>query len=176
MMGFITNNDPRKPPEGLEEAARVLEYLSSSGNKAAERRLKDLKQFCYHVWSPDKMSEEWKWLTESHAATRNRSRETADTSRNLNGSCNAGRTQTPCLEQKNPGHSFWPEVWDDWFSELATSQNSMVLFEAAEGFELDLKHEADEIYAKFNDPNLPLTGVDEMDWAEMEKIFQFKGV
>jgi proline utilization trans-activator len=31
--------------------------------------------------------------------------------------------------------------------------------------------EADGIYSSFNDPHLPLTGVDQLDWEEMERVF-----
>ena len=65
MMGFVENDDSDSPPEGLRASAQILRYLCKAGNKAAEGRLKDLKQFCGHVWDPDKALGEWEWLQES---------------------------------------------------------------------------------------------------------------
>lgn len=88
-------------------------------------------------------------------------------------------TQGAQLNQISQLQSFWPEEWDGWFNEIPNSaytnpQNAMFAYNVNENFEMALNHQADEIYTSFNDPALPLTGVDDMDWAEMEKIFRPK--
>lgn len=43
-------------------------------------------------------------------------------------------------------------------------------------FPMDLGAEMGGIYSSYNDPTLPLTGIDELDWAEVGKMFQLKEV
>ncbi|KAF7557673.1 hypothetical protein G7046_g5980 [Stylonectria norvegica] len=175
MMGFVKSNDPQKPPDGLKEAAGILRYLSDAGNKSAEQRLADLKQLCHHVWSPDKMLDEWQWLGDKEPETTGDvPRQASDADVNITGMDGAGRPQVDSLTQDPSLHSFWPEEWDGWFNTSVDVAGAIPAFDNGADFELDLNHEADEIYTSFNDPNLPLTGVDQMDWAEMEKIFQIK--
>lgn len=173
--GFIRSSDPENAPKGLAEAAEILQFLADSGNKAAEQRLNDLKQFCYHVWTPDRNSKEWKWLSDFRS----------DPSAPVTDSPmpdsvpDIGLAQGVQLNQISQLQSFWPEEWDGWFNEIPNSaytnpQNTMFAYNVNENFEMALNHQADEIYTSFNDPALPLTGVDDMDWAEMEKIFRPK--
>ncbi|KAI9925483.1 hypothetical protein MW887_005864 [Aspergillus wentii] len=44
-------------------------------------------------------------------------------------------------------------------------------FEMQPDWNLDLAVEAEGIYESFYDPTMPLTGVDYLDWAEIEKVF-----
>lgn len=45
-----------------------------------------------------------------------------------------------------------------------------VMFDMHGAWDLDLSGEAEGIYSSFHNPTLPLTGVDYMDWLEIEKI------
>lgn len=181
MMGFIKTNDPQKPPEGLADAADILEYLTAAGNKAAQRRLTDLKQFCYHVWSPDNMSDEWKWLRTTHLSPSNDVTHPYPAETTTPGRLGvSGHPLSPAGEEPLY-NSFWPETWDNWddgrtvLSNTTSQRVGMLDFDLDAGFQMDLSREAGDIYSSFNDPNLPLTGVDEVDWAEIGKMFRSKG-
>lgn len=41
-------------------------------------------------------------------------------------------------------------------------------------FPMNLGDEMGGIYSSYNDPSLPLTGIDEVDWAEVGKMFHMK--
>lgn len=187
-MGFIKSSDPQKPPEGLAEAAEILQYLTAAGNKAAQRRLADLKQFCYHVWSVNKLSDDWRWLRSPSSSTGDIHDIT-----HLPQAAAADVTTTPSriVEQSlgasgelplyDSTTSFWPEAWEGWVDgqTAVSTENSaameMLDFDMDAAFQMDLSRDAGDIYSSFNDPNLPLTGVDEVDWAEMGKMFRSKG-
>ena len=174
--GFIKSSDPADAPKGLAEAAEILQFLSDSGNKSAEQRLNDLKQFCYHVWTPDRNSKDWKWLSDFNSEPAAPFIDSPMTG----GLPETALAQGSQISQMSQLQSFWPSEWDGWFNEipasstLADPQNAMFAYDVNENFEMALNHQANEIYTSFNDPALPLTGVDEMDWAEMEKIFRPK--
>jgi hypothetical protein len=40
---------------------------------------------------------------------------------------------------------------------------------------MDLTGEAEGIYSSFHNPIMPLTGVDYMDWLEIEKVINSEG-
>jgi hypothetical protein len=44
------------------------------------------------------------------------------------------------------------------------------MFDMQGEWDLDLSEEAEGIYSSFHNPTLPLTGVDYVDWLEIEKI------
>ena len=45
------------------------------------------------------------------------------------------------------------------------------VFDMQGDWNLDLSGEAEGIYSSFHNPTLPLTGVDYIDWLEIEKVF-----
>lgn len=44
------------------------------------------------------------------------------------------------------------------------------MFDMQGEWDLDLSGEAEGVYSSFNNPTLPLTGVDYIDWLEIEKF------
>ncbi|KAI8655062.1 Proline--tRNA ligase [Fusarium keratoplasticum] len=168
MMGFV-EGDLQEPPEGLKQAAEILKYLSNAGNSAAQRRLNDLKQFCLHVWSPTNMTDDWSWLKEGSVSSldnspANRQNFSGDGGGNPNLQADAMTT-------------WGPAAWISWQSTATGGEDAVHLdFSASENFQMDLSHEAGDIYSSFNDPTLPLTGVDDVDWAEVGKMFHMRNI
>ncbi|KAL2670751.1 hypothetical protein Neosp_014553 [[Neocosmospora] mangrovei] len=168
MMGFV-EGDLQEPPEGLKQAAEILKYLSNAGNTAAQRRLNDLKQFCLHVWSPTNMTDDWSWLKEGSVSSLDNS-----PANRHNFSGDAGGN--PNL-QADAMTTWGPAAWISWQSTAAGGEDAVHLdFSASENFQMDLSHEAGDIYSSFNDPTLPLTGVDDVDWAEVGKMFHMRNI
>ncbi|KAL6409189.1 hypothetical protein AUP68_05560 [Ilyonectria robusta] len=182
MMGFVKTNNPQKPPDGLKQAVDVLEYLSAAGNKAAEQRLGDLKQFCFHVWSPDILSDDWKWLGVHQVAGQDDISAGAVISTMATSGELALVNHAPRQVERAPLYSSdWPEKWGVCYDGMTpmpstnVGQGSAMLDFDFEGtFGMDMSHGAGDIYSSFNDPDLPLTGVDEVDWAEIGKVFHYK--
>ncbi|KAF4468758.1 transcriptional regulatory [Fusarium albosuccineum] len=173
MMGFV-EGDLQEPPEGLKQAAEVLKYLSKAGNSAAQRRLNELKQFCLHVWSPTNMTDDWSWLKEGSISSLDNSPENGQTL----GADEAGSSNTYLQGDGGNALASWgPAAWMSWQSVPANGEDPCHLdFSASENFQMDLSLEAGDIYSSFNDPTLPLTGVDDVDWAEVGKMFHMKNM
>lgn len=167
MMGFIESKDSSAPPEGLSEAAEVLSYLSNSGNRAAELRFGELKDFCCHVWSPDQMSEGWAWLKDENAPS---------ITQPVTATISSNQGQSILIERLGMMYGQTTDEWSGWnagsdlpsHNEFANHGFDLINFE---NFNVDLSQEAGDIYSCFNDPSLPLTGVDDVDWAEIGKVF-----
>ncbi|KAK7402574.1 hypothetical protein QQX98_011679 [Neonectria punicea] len=179
MMGFVKSNDPQTPPDGIKQAAEVLQYLSAAGNKAAEQRLSDLKQFCYHVWSPDLLLDDWKWLGVKQASDVSDPLTTVMNPMTTFSDSGIGNHPHRSGENAPLYQSTWPENWGVCYDGMTgmptteTGQRSAMLdFDFEETFGVDLTNGAGDIYSSFNDPDLPLTGVDEVDWAEIGKMFR----
>ncbi|KAH7322605.1 fungal-specific transcription factor domain-containing protein [Stachybotrys elegans] len=169
MVGFINSDEEPKPPQGLDESARILKYLCKAGNKAAERRLYDLKQFCRQVWTQDKVSDQWAWLREETTlgtgigSVSDLSGDPGSVGRGNQLSPGEGvvlaRTHTGAGASTDPAAEF---------QDAALSLNLDDLGE----IQWDLEPGMSDIYESFNDPNLPLTGIDDADWAAVGRIFQ----
>lgn len=187
MKGFLEISDLQKPPEGLRQAADMMRYLAESGSKAAEQRLAELRQFCHHVWSPDKMSDEWGILKETwdEAGTGSANNNNSASNNNAavefwvpppgdaaggvgvdSGAAAVNLAGTP---PASPG-LLAPWAGDDWHT------GSTAGFMDIENFGADLNLDMGTIYSCYNDPSLPLTGIDELDWAEVGKMFSMNEV
>ncbi|KAJ0382177.1 hypothetical protein COL922a_013082 [Colletotrichum nupharicola] len=176
MRGFAHKNDSQKPPpQELHQAVEVLEYLSAAGNNAASHRLKEIKQLEAHVWGsryfpPEKdgdvqMKDSGTPHGEPHAG--------GSGAQGTTGQSGEGSGSQVVLSPPDPSPSTQPS-WDGemFGTESAESYDPDQLFgldlNGSLGQEFSL--EAEGIYASFNDPTLPLTGVDQLDWAELEKM------
>lgn len=58
------------------------------------------------------------------------------------------------------------QLLEPWANLLSTD----TVFGTRDDWNIDLSGEAEDIYSSFNNPTLPLTGVDYMDWLEIEKV------
>lgn len=185
MRGFAHKNDSQKPPPPeLQQAIDVLEYLSGAGNNAASQRLKEIRQFSAHVWASRFLPAEKDGdvpMTEAGAAPapapggEPRAGTSAAAGTETTGQAQDGDAGSQAvLSPPDPSpHSTQPS-WDgEMFGrDSAEPYGNDTLF----GLDLDgsLGHdfglEAEGIFHSFNDPSLPLTGVDYLDWAELEKM------
>lgn len=174
MMGFIEGNDAQNPPEGLSEAAEVLQYLSKAGNRAAQRRLHELKQFCSYVWCPLQLAGDWQWLTDGQMG----SSEPA----NLNLAANHGSPNgifQPDTSNENEDYvasTVEANVYNAWLPTTSEQSSTFFDFDSFSDFSVDPSREMGNIYSSYNDPNLPLTGIDDTDWAEVGKLFHLRGL
>lgn len=167
-MHFVRSDKPQSPPNGLEQAMEVLQYLARAGNVAAMQRLEDLRQFCYLAWPPE-ITAQWRWLE-------------ADKEDMMEVNTSVSSTaQLKANENNNTSYAvddYWSEGRSEWFTEPTNFSSNNVVgetlfpFDFGEKFEVDLAREAEGIYTSFNDPSLPLTGNDQTDWVELEKMFR----
>jgi hypothetical protein len=162
MMGFVQGKDGA-PPEGLKQAAGILRHLSRAGNHAAQRRLDELKQFYEQVWSPTSDADKQSWLEGVSSLD-----DLPFAERTIP---DASRDRVLAVQDE----SMTASSWVPWQMAPDSQQAYQLDFDMPQSFEMDLSHEATDIYSSFNDPTLPLTGVDDVDWAEIGKIFNLGG-
>jgi hypothetical protein len=167
MMGFVDTSDLQKPPEGLSHAADVLQYLAEAGNNAAQRRLDELKHFCRRVWSPpENATPEWAWLREGRPPDAVMAVAKMDATPPVYGNAGSDITQQDGnggVEMQVPPQELWQsQTEQDQQTELDNFFND---------FPMDLGAEMGGIYSSYNDPSLPLTGIDDVDWAQVGKMF-----
>lgn len=156
-----------QPPPALDQASNVLRFLSKSGNLAAERRLQDIAQSYSHVWPNHVFDAN---TSHSDAATR-------DTTQTY--TISLGPRQDALLASSDPPPymtvaSGGRGDHQDEISLLEPWSNMDVpdaMFDMQGDWNLDLSGEAEGIYSSFHNPTLPLTGVDYIDWLEIEKVF-----
>lgn len=167
----------------VQKAISILQYMASHGNEAAEIRRKDIQQMCTAVW-PSHVGGDGSLVGENtdspHYRTWSDSAVPADgsTSRNgptgehllpmlrnetsnlAHGSAPRRQTYTDNLQYQNsPMHYSTVLAWADGLNTLIP--------EDLEGLE---NAEGGGILSMYNDPMLPLTGIDTSDWEEMENI------
>ncbi|KFZ18747.1 hypothetical protein V501_01024 [Pseudogymnoascus sp. VKM F-4519 (FW-2642)] len=173
MMGFIEGNGVQAPPEELSRAAEVLQYLSKAGNKAAQRRLDELRQFCSHVW-PLHQPGEWERFEDDGS-------EGPSMPANLFSAANA---ESPgYMPQLNASLGGGVSMGDPINADIWNGLNTVpggrsTLFDFNEFGEFSVSHGSDsgDIYLSYNDPNLPLTGIDDVDWTEIGKMFHLSNM
>ncbi|KAJ5164184.1 uncharacterized protein N7500_006014 [Penicillium coprophilum] len=165
MVGFL-NKPQGQPPPALDQASKVLQFLSHSGNLAAERCIQDIAQSYSHVWP-------------NHIFN-------ANTPSSDAGSHDKPRTLEPSLA---PRHDVLTSSDSPPYMAVASStrgdhQDEIrllepwsnmdvpdAMFDMQGDWDLDLSGDAEGIYSSFHNPTLPLTGVDYIDWLEIEKVF-----
>lgn len=159
MVGFVDKTQSQ-PPEALDQASKVLQFLSQSGNLAAERRLQDITQSCSHVWP--------NYVFTANDSPGHQTVPAAPNSR-------AASLLTPSYPRPyvavgssgRDGHRDETRLLEPW-SSLDVPDT---MFDMQGDWNLDLSGEAEGIYSSFHNPTLPLTGVDYIDWLEIEKVF-----
>ncbi|KAE8331808.1 hypothetical protein BDV39DRAFT_200953 [Aspergillus sergii] len=176
MTGLIDKTRDQPPP-ALDQAFDVLRFLSRAGNLAAERRLQDITHSCMHIWP-------------NHILGADRQQgEQADSGSpsaiNLSslgpgGDASGPHTSASAIPPQPPQYTtVAAEGWEQDRDESRLLETWMHPDTANATFDmqvdwdwhLDLSVEAEGIYSSFFDPSLPLTGVDHLDWQEIEKIF-----
>lgn len=182
MVGFIDDVEGiTKLPAEFEQAVEILQHLSKAGNRAAEQRLRDIRQFCSFIWPTGTTSGLPLVIASGeHANTPSSpvrseechpSRPIQDVDRTS--AVRAGEGPAWVTGQDSSDNGVFGGGRDNEEASHIPDQNStdyLIDFERGYNF-TDLDTDADGIYLSFKDPNLPLTGVDQLDWAEMEKVF-----
>ncbi|KAK4922725.1 hypothetical protein LTR66_016577, partial [Elasticomyces elasticus] len=159
VVGF-SDKSQTQPPPALYQAFKVLQFLAQSGNLAAERRLHDITQSCLHVWPDDILK-----FGSSPAQSALRQELTSRTD-----------TRDSVLSSSGPSDAAMNTGWNSHQDEarllepLAHVNIPETMFDMQGEWDLDLSGEAEGIYSSFNNPTLPLTGVDYIDWLEIEKF------
>ncbi|CAG8166481.1 unnamed protein product [Penicillium salamii] len=163
MVGF-SDKSQTQPPPALYQAFEVLQFLSQAGNLAAGRRLHDITQSCLHVW-PDNV------LISDYLPTDSILRDQHQKDPLQKDS------QDPFVLSSEPSsstalHTGWGNHRDEarLLEPLADINIPDAMFDMQGEWDLDLSDEAEGIYSSFHHPTLPLTGVDYIDWLEIEKV------
>ncbi|ETS86216.1 hypothetical protein PFICI_00044 [Pestalotiopsis fici W106-1] len=155
MIGFVDGTAYSEVSKELQQATSVLEYLSRAGNSSAEQRLIEIRNFHDHVWP----------------------KKSAGRDKTMASPTNRFDNTLPVLEHSSPDER--PRQSTSTSGEPTSASQApptgdlgvQLEIGADYAFNLDLGEEADGIYSSFHDPQLPLTGVDHLDWAELEKVF-----
>ncbi|KAL2758877.1 hypothetical protein ACRALDRAFT_2097983, partial [Sodiomyces alcalophilus JCM 7366] len=182
--GFVHMTETRTPPPEMHEAVSILSFMARAGNKAAAQRLMDVQQMSSQVWptAPLRGDGHSEW---TDSATRQDGDGHPDNAqRQLESSGVGARQGIPDnasdawrLRPQPPGGTPAAGGWtdNDPMDQSIDFQGGFLGFDFSDlsgsfgGVDLNL--EADGIYSSFHDPALPLTGVDQLDWAEVEKMF-----
>ncbi|KAK9850748.1 hypothetical protein MYU51_011861 [Penicillium brevicompactum] len=159
VVGF-SDKSQTQPPPALYQAFKVLQFLAQSGNLAAERRLHDITQSCLHVWPDDILKF---GSSPAQSALRQELASRPD-------------TRDSVLSSSGPSDAAMNTGWNSHQDEarllepLAHVNIPETMFDMQGEWDLDLSGEAEGVYSSFNNPTLPLTGVDYIDWLEIEKF------
>lgn len=165
MAAFIQDGSGRSQPTDLQEAIVVLEYLANEGNKVALQRLTDIKEFSTQVLPGEQALQHMR--QEGHAVDQDGIHSTSDLWNHL----------------QSPGVAANVHDRDALALDGSVTRNEEATTTQREGagelgdvdmmgdMEFNLDWEASGIFSSFHDPGLPVTGVDRVDWEEMERMF-----
>ncbi|KAJ5087326.1 hypothetical protein N7456_010942 [Penicillium angulare] len=177
VMTGVTEYTQDQPPLALEQAFDVLQFLALSGNFAAEQRFQDIAQSCSRVWpnyviqgSPSNDQ-----TTQIDPASQQQGNASSGNESGKNPLSNpfAASNHMSAAQDLDFEHHSLEE--SRLLEAGAHSGASGVAFDMEGDWGMDLADEAERIYSSFHSPVLPLTGVDYMDWLEIEKVFNFQG-
>ncbi|OQE05714.1 hypothetical protein PENVUL_c022G01821 [Penicillium vulpinum] len=166
MVGFLDKSQSQ-PPSALDQASRVLQFLSQSGNLAAERRLQDIAQSYSHVWPNHVFNAN---ASHSDATSQDRTHISAASSAQRQDLLLTSSDSSPYMaiaSSSRGNHQDEIRLLDPW----PNMDVPDTMFDMQGAWNLDLSGEAEGIYSSFHNPTLPLTGVDYIDWLEIEKVF-----
>ncbi|OQD83581.1 hypothetical protein PENANT_c016G01491 [Penicillium antarcticum] len=163
MVGFL---DPSQgnPPLALDQAFEVLQFLSHAGNSAAERRLQDIAHSCSHVW-PDYVFNASE--RQSGALSRQKNQFISD-SRQYSLATSSGYPPPNDFGSRGRNYDSGESRPLEQCPNLDFADS---MFDMDMDWNIDLSVEAEGIYSSFHNPTLSLTGVDYIDWLEIEKVF-----
>lgn len=173
-MAGVLDNSKDQPPPALDQAFHVLKFLSQSGNSAAEQRFQDISLSCSHVW-PNYVFNGAPPETQTLQVDPSRDQ-------SLNTASRKDLSKSP-LEYPLASSAYMAQDSDQFrldedrlLESWSQSGAPDAVFDMEVDWGLDLTGEAEGIYSSFHSPIFPLTGVDHMDWLEIEKVFSAPGV
>ncbi|KAJ5383894.1 hypothetical protein N7517_001805 [Penicillium concentricum] len=166
MVGFLDKSQSQPPP-ALDQASKVLQFLSQSGNLAAERRLQDIAQSYSHVWPNHVFNAN---APRSFAVSQDKT-QTLAASPGLRQDALLTSSDSPpymaAASSSRGDHQDEIRLLEPW----SNMDVPDTMFDMQGDWNLDLSGDAEGIYSSFHNPTLPLTGVDYIDWLEIEKVF-----
>lgn len=174
MAGFA-ENVKEQPPPALDQAFQVLEFLSRAGNLAAEQRFHDIAQSCSHVW-PNYVFQGAPRGTQTReiGSAIDRAQRAVPRQGLTRSSGLYPSAALPYASMAQDSGQYYPDesgLLESWNHD----ENSNGAFGIQGDWGFDLTGEAEGIYSSFHNPTMPLTGVDYMDWLEIEKVFSTEG-
>ncbi|KAL3252956.1 hypothetical protein ABHI18_009814 [Aspergillus niger] len=174
MAGFA-ENVKEQPPPALDQAFQVLEFLSRAGNLAAEQRFHDIAQSCSHVW-PNYVFQSAPRGTQTReiGSAIDRAQRAVPRQGLTRSSGLYPSAALPYASMAQDSGQYYPDesgLLESWNHD----ENSNGAFDIQGDWGFDLTGEAEGIYSSFHNPTMPLTGVDYMDWLEIEKVFNTEG-
>lgn len=158
MAAYLEGRSGCRQPTDLQEAIVVLEYLSDEGNRVARQRLTDIKEFASQVMPAEEMSDHGR--RENHTVNQ----DGLDSLGLWNHISNTHDRDASAVHDFEKGYTEPPMTHGDVSVELGN-------VDMMGDMELNLDWEASGIFSSFHDPGLPVTGVDRVDWEEMERMF-----
>lgn len=173
MTSIIHTDGTPSQHHGIKDAILLLEYMAHHGNEAAEIRKRDIEQMCRVVW-PCYHDDRGPTIEASMQPPHFRSYSRVDSS------TITARSFTPLQSGEETLVRFrgQGETYPSTRQHVTIPPSSPAPFREIdrlnhlifEDFE-DLDNaEGGGILSMYNDPTLPLTGVDASDWEEMESI------
>ncbi|KAJ5549541.1 hypothetical protein N7513_006775 [Penicillium frequentans] len=174
VMGGVLDNTTDQPPPALDQAFHVLKFLSQSGNSAAEQRFQDISLSCSHVW-PNYVFNGAPPETQTSQVdpSRDQALDTASRKDLRRSPLEYPLASSTYMAQDSSQFRLDEgKLLESWSQSGAPE----TVFDMEVDWGLDLTGEAEGIYSSFHSPIFPLTGVDHMDWLEIEKVFSAPGV
>lgn len=165
-----TGSSTHSGRQGIRGAVEILQYFSSHGNKAADRRLLDVEQICQHL----DISLETTTAPASPAAVVEESSIAPDST--VNNDATHSLPPVDITTEALLPHSVVPTeggVDSDWREALIFSQDPHGLYDGLELGNFTVSDEAifgnlSGFHLDFGD-DFMLTGADETDWEEFER-------
>lgn len=168
MQAFLEGGSSKSRPPDLQDAIIVLEHLSGEGNKVARQRLNDVKEFSNQVLLSGEGTAH-NALASQHQ--RDRSRDESEPS-NAERPPPSASEVSPTQTQRFPGRARGSE--EGLAGSVAAEADAATSFSEVDiigNVDSNLDWEMAGIFSSFHDPRLPVTGVDQIDWEEMERMF-----
>lgn len=159
MQAFLDGGSAGSCPTDLQEAIIVLEHLANEGNRVARQRLTDVNDFSNQVLSVGGAEED---NAPCPASGGQGGSQTAP------GVGYAG-SKHQALGHSVPSQIGTPRGDKSGFEVVGASSVGNVDLIGDVDFNMDW--ETAGIFSSFHDPRLPVTGVDHIDWEEMERMF-----
>lgn len=179
MMGIIEGTSEQHLPPEIQAACDLLRFFTKAGNESARGRLEDVTRFCASIWrgnQSDFMNSSAPGGESGNASQYpNAAANNADAT---GGFATGTRAQTssdraePVPFQTTLSPPLMPG-WDNSFDPTHAMDSTMHFApgsDVTEDVVFDLAGDAECIYTSFNEPSWPLTGIDQNDWMEMERM------
>lgn len=169
MQAFLEGGSAGSCPTDLQEAIIVLEHLASEGNKVAQQRLTDIKEFSNQVLLAEEAggTNAPRSMRLHHAGDESR---VEITPRGRDQQAGGISNKTP--DQSVPTYAGTPNGEKSGLGAVEHGvSESIGNVDLIGDVDFNLDWETAGIFSSYHDPRMPVTGVDQIDWEEMERMF-----